>query len=378
MRLADIKLAVVKTPNITKGIELKFAESELKRQLPAGVAWHRAADGYLLDSFGLGSTDLVLVLAHPWISLDRHCLDRLANSLALGYDIVEACDSSNFSPMQPPDYATLRGMERYVDQHGSPSTLRIAAGAKSSALLQLMTADVFARHGDSDSDSDLITGRVFGAYLHDVSGYFSGDRSDVIAMIPDATRVCLDVGGGLGNFLKLAKAQLGVETHLVELDSEIAEQARAGKCADFVSSGDFLQYSATSQFDCITFLDMLEHVGEPERYLLHAKKLLSAGGVVIASIPNVGHWSVVVDLLEGRWDYASAGIQCVTHLRFFTLKSILELFDRSGFAVERTERVLVPCPPRWSEGLQRVDGLTLDADSLNTYAYLVVGRPSVN
>ena len=373
--MADLKWVVVKTPNITKGVELKFAESELKRHLPSGVKWLRATDECLqIDSTGWGSSDLVLVLAHPWIALDRHCIDRLANELVLGYDIVEACDSSNFSPMHPPDYATLRGMERYVDQHGSPSTLRIAAGGESSALLQLMTADAFARCGDSD----LKIGRVFGAYLHDVSGYFSGERPDVIAMIPDAARVCLDVGGGLGNFLKLAKSQLGVETHLVELDSEIAEQARVGKCADFVVSGDFLQYSATTQFDCITFLDMLEHVGEPEQYLLHAKKLLSAGGVVIASIPNVGHWSVVVDLLEGRWDYASAGIQCITHLRFFTLKSILELFDRSGLTVERTERVLVPCPPRWNAGLQGFEGLTLDANSLSTYAYLVVGRPSMS
>ena len=370
--MADIKWVVVTTPNATKGTELRFAETELTRQLPPDVKWHRVSEGCdVLDVSNASPTDLVLVLAHPWISLDSRCLDRLRSSLTSGYDVVEACDSCNFLPMQPPDYATLRGMERYVDAFGQASTNRLDVGGDSVALLQMMTVDAWKRCGDVA----LVVGRVAGAYLHDVSGYFSGDRSDVIAMIPQMARVCLDVGGGLGNFLKLAKSQLGVETHLVELDPEIAEQARVRKCADFVVSGDFLQYSPPSSFDCITFLDMLEHVYAPEQYLLHASKHLSKNGVVIASIPNVGHWSVVVDLLEGRWDYAPAGIHCITHMRFFTLKSILELFDRSGFAVVRTEPVIVPCPVRWNESLRGFDSLSLDMNSLNTYAYLVVGHP---
>ncbi|OYT92801.1 MAG: hypothetical protein CFE43_06975 [Burkholderiales bacterium PBB3] len=340
--------------------------------MPADVKWCFPAEGGgMLDIAEASTADLVLVIAHPWISLDGRCLDRLLDSLASGYDVVEACDSNNFLPMQTPDYATLRGMERYVDAQGQPSTCRLEVGGESSSLLQLMTVDALNRYGDAE----LIVGRVAGAYLHDASGYFSGSRSDVVAMIPDTTRVCLDVGGGLGNFLKLAKSQLGVETHLVELDCDIAEQARASKCADFVTSGDFLQYSASPVFDCITFLDMLEHVENPEKYLLHSKRLLSDNGVVIASIPNVGHWSVVVDLLEGRWDYAPAGIQCITHLRFFTLKSILELFDRCGLTVERAEPVSVPCPARWNADLRGFDGLSLDMNGLNTYAYLVVGRP---
>ena len=370
--MADIKWVVVKTPNATKGTELKFAEAELKRHLPADVKWCCAGEGRgVLDIAGANTADLVLVIEHPWISLDSRCLDRLLDALISGYDVVQACDSNNFLPMPIPDYATLRGMERYVDAQGQPLTCRLELSDESPPLLQLMTVGALNRHGDAE----LIVGKVAGAYLHDASGYFSGNRSDVVALIPDGASVCLDVGGGLGNFLKLAKSQLGVETHLVELDFDIAEKARAGKCADFVTSGDFLQYSGSPVFDCITFLDMLEHVENPEQYLLHSKQFLSDKGVVIASIPNVGHWSVVVDLLEGRWDYAPAGIHCITHLRFFTLKTILELFDRCGLAVERSEPITVPCPPRWNADLHRFDGLSLDKNGLNTYAYLVVGRP---
>ena len=45
-------------------------------------------------------------------------------------------------------------------------------------------------------------------------------------------------------------------------------------------------------------------------------QVLPPGGVVVLSVPNVGHWSVVADLLAGRWDYLPAGLVCVTHLRF--------------------------------------------------------------
>ena len=371
--MADIKWVIVKTSNATKGAELRFAEAEFRRHLPGDINWCNDADNSTLFQIDdANPSDLVLVIAHPWISLESRCLARLSYSLTLGYDLVEACDSRNFLPMQTPDYATSRGMERYVDAYGDPSISPIIVGEESCAILKLMTVGAWKRRGDAG----VVGGRVAGAYLHDVSGYFSGDRSDVIAMIPKQARMCLDVGGGLGNFLKLAKSRLGVETHLVELDIEIAEKARGNQCADVVTSGDFLEYSAPTRFDCITFLDMLEHVEAPEQHLIHSKQLLSDSGVVIASIPNVSHWSVVVDLLEGRWDYAPAGIQCITHLRFFTLKSILELFDKCGFLVEQIQPVIAQCSDSLSADLSRLDGLKIDLNGLNAYAYLILARPS--
>ena len=369
--MSEIKWVMVKTSSTTIGSELIFAEAELRRLLPVDIKWcHDSNNTTLIPTEDSNPSDLVLAIAHPWISVESRCLARLMHSLTLGFDIVEACDSRNFLPMQVPDYATFRGMERYVNAYGDPSISHINLGENSCAILRLMTVGAWNRRGNAGE----VGGKVAGAYLHDVSDYFSGDRSDVIALIPETARVCLDVGGGLGNFLKLAKSRLGVETHLVELDAEIAEKARANYCADFVTSGDFLKYSGPTRFDCITFLDMLEHVEEPEQHLIHSKHLLSDGGVVIASIPNVSHWSVVADLLEGRWDYAPSGIQCITHLRFFTLKSILVLFERCGFLVEKIQPVIAQCSDNLSEDLSRLNGLKIDLDGLNAYAYLIQAR----
>jgi hypothetical protein len=43
----------------------------------------------------------------------------------------------------------------------------------------------------------------------------------------------------------------------------------------------------------------------------------------VASIPNVQYWGVLKDLVfEGDWRYADEGVLDVTHLRFFTRRSI--------------------------------------------------------
>ena len=42
---------------------------------------------------------------------------------------------------------------------------------------------------------------------------------------------------------------------------------------------------------------------------------------------------VLLDLLRGRWEYREEGLLDRTHLRFFTLASIQELFARSGLHV---------------------------------------------
>ena len=91
----------------------------------------------------------------------------------------------------------------------------------------------------------------------------------------------------------------------------------------------------------------------------------------MASIPNVGHWSVVADLLEGRWDWAAAGIHCYTHVRFFTQKTVEDMFVRAGFKVVEWSLLEVPGPPAWLSHWSRSPGLRVDSEALNVYAYLV-------
>jgi len=45
-------------------------------------------------------------------------------------------------------------------------------------------------------------------------------------------------------------------------------------------------------------------------------------------------------LKKKEWNYSAAGILDRTHLRFFTIKSIQEMFKSAGFNIIRIERIL--------------------------------------
>jgi 2-polyprenyl-3-methyl-5-hydroxy-6-metoxy-1,4-benzoquinol methylase len=159
---------------------------------------------------------------------------------------------------------------------------------------------------------------------------------------------------------------------LAEFSAQACEVAQSR--VDKVWQGDFFVAHITEKFDCITFLDVLEHTTEPLRWLEKAREYLSVQGTLVASIPNVGHWSVIADLLEGRWDYAPVGIHCITHLRFFTRHGIEALLEQAGFEIDAIEATHVMPPPWWNTaGMAAATGnaLNIADNNLSAYAYLV-------
>ena len=89
-------------------------------------------------------------------------------------------------------------------------------------------------------------------------------------------------------------------------------------------------------FDCILFNDVLEHMLAPELALRYARRLLTPGGVVVASIPNIRSFPTLWRLMfHGSWEYQDAGVLDRTHLRFFTKSSMVDMFEREGFALEK-------------------------------------------
>ena len=97
--------------------------------------------------------------------------------------------------------------------------------------------------------------------------------------------------------------------------------------------------------DCLIFGDVLEHMVDPWSVLARLSGWVRDGGQVLACIPNVQHYSVIVDLLRGSWRYQEEGLLDRTHLRFFTLEGIQELFARAGLRVFDVQ-------PRWWEDEQ--------------------------
>ena len=85
--------------------------------------------------------------------------------------------------------------------------------------------------------------------------------------------------------------------------------------------------------DCLVFADALEHMIDPWGVLARLSRWVRDGGQVLACIPNVQHYTMLVGLLRGRWDYRPDCPPDRLDLRLFTLSGIQDLFARSGLPI---------------------------------------------
>ena len=165
--------------------------------------------------------------------------------------------------------------------------------------------------------------------------YFQHERPEMLKFVPAQARRVLDVGCAQGAFGERLKRSRQVEVWGIEPAKPAAEAAT--EKLDRVIAGAFTVDVGLPEgiFDCIVFNDVLEHMLEPELALRYARSLLSPGGVVVASIPNIRYLPIVAKLMcRGEWNYTDEGILDKTHLRFFTRSSIAGMFVREGFAIE--------------------------------------------
>jgi hypothetical protein len=87
--------------------------------------------------------------------------------------------------------------------------------------------------------------------------------------------------------------------------------------------------------------DVVEHLISPVDTINKIMPFLKIGGTIYITVPNVRHWSVIKNLLFfDLWEYDTWGILDFTHLRFFTKKSITNLFQRNNIYVKSASRMI--------------------------------------
>jgi 2-polyprenyl-3-methyl-5-hydroxy-6-metoxy-1,4-benzoquinol methylase/glycosyltransferase involved in cell wall biosynthesis len=143
----------------------------------------------------------------------------------------------------------------------------------------------------------------------------------------------LEAGCSSGYFGK-ALVDVGHEVWGVEPYEQAAKMAsEILHKVHFGTIEDFFENNKNERFDVIIFGDVLEHLADPVGVLKQSKTFLSEGGIVVASIPNIAHFSIRAMMLEGRWEYSDLGILDRTHLKFFTRDTLVDLFNDSGYKV---------------------------------------------
>ncbi len=86
-------------------------------------------------------------------------------------------------------------------------------------------------------------------------------------------------------------------------------------------------YKNKDRYDYIIFADVLEHLVNPDEVIYNISKKLKKGGKIIISIPNMAHLDIIIQLINGNFNYNDEGILDSTHLRFFTHNSFTEMIS---------------------------------------------------
>lgn len=154
----------------------------------------------------------------------------------------------------------------------------------------------------------------------------------------------LDVGCATGYLAKLMQSN-GCRVTGMDINAEALKEAEPF-CEEVIhldlDTESLAGAVGDRRYDVVLFGDVLEHLRDPAAVLQDARTLLAQDGSVIVSIPNVAHGAIRLSLLQGRFNYMELGILDETHLRFFTRKTLDELFLRTGYETVRTERTILP------------------------------------
>jgi SAM-dependent methyltransferase len=210
---------------------------------------------------------------------------------------------------------------------------------------------------------------VTSGLCHEFIDYYGEVREDILPFLDADCRDVLEIGCGRGATGAFLQRSHGCRVTGVELNPVVA--SAAADRLHRVVVGDALEVDPGGPFDAVVACELFEHLVDSEAFLSRLQNWLRPGGRAVLSVPNVGHWAIVEDLLAGRWDYLPIGLLCSTHYRFFTRRTLENTLHAAGLTdfdiiAQRSEE------PGWLDELPA--GLEVDTESLSTTGYYVVIR----
>lgn len=194
--------------------------------------------------------------------------------------------------------------------------------------------------------------------MSETPDYYDRVNPDLLAAIPAGLERILEFGCGAGALGQAVKSkQPTVEYCGVELSGDAAKRAKARLNRVVEADADTfdpLTVFDEGSFDLLVYGDVLEHLRDPWAVLKSHRRLLKSGGRILACVPNVQHWTMLVTLLQGTWQYKSEGLLDKTHLRFFDIGTMVVLFQEAGFKLEKAIARNFPINPVAFEKIQEL------------------------
>lgn len=152
----------------------------------------------------------------------------------------------------------------------------------------------------------------------------------------------LDIGCGTGHVARECRERVGAT--VIGVDRGECDPANVDRFHRVDLETDPVPVDVFEQ-DVVLLLDVIEHLAEPERFLLslrHAARSDRPAPLFVVSTPNVAFAAVRLNLLLGRFTYAERGILDITHKRLFTRRSLVAALESCGYVVQRVHAVGPP------------------------------------
>jgi len=158
-----------------------------------------------------------------------------------------------------------------------------------------------------------------------------------VAKFVGSSKRVLEIGCGPGSITKILAQQGQCRVTGIELDSSAIEKA-APYCekifqADLNSTKWPGILQTTHPFDVVVAADVLEHLYDPWTSLKQMSLFISKDGYLVISLPHVGHAAVAACLFNSDFDYRDWGLLDRTHIRFFGLRNIENLFAQANLKI---------------------------------------------
>lgn len=219
--------------------------------------------------------------------------------------------------------------------------------------------------------------------------YDDSPREDIIQLIQSKPSKVLEIGcaaGATGAKIK----QLFPECFYagIEIDQSFSRTAATridlSVCANIENNTLSEIGFNKREFDLIICADVLEHLYNPWKLLHQLSHLLTENGVLLASIPNSQHFSILQELSSGRFRYQPHGLLDATHIRFFTFLEIVDLFRNTGWSLVSCARKLThridqfefPCDLNF--GRITIRNVTREeAANFHTFQFLLVAKTHI-